>query len=84
MDEQQFKGSWQQFKGELKKKWGRLTDDDLFEAEGDYIKFLGIVQKRYGDREEQVNRWAEEWYELHASDFSKDAEFRSKNRNGQR
>jgi uncharacterized protein YjbJ (UPF0337 family) len=84
MDEDQFKGSWQQFKGELKNKWGRLTDDDLFEAEGDYIKFLGIVQKRYGDRKEQVNRWVEEWYELHASDFSKEAESRSKNRNGQR
>jgi len=50
MDEEQFKGSWQQFKGEVKNKWGRLTDKDLLEAEGDYIKFLGIVQKKYGDR----------------------------------
>ena len=50
MDEEQFKGSWQQFKGEVKNKWGRLTDKDLFEVEGDYIKFLGIVQTKYGDR----------------------------------
>ena len=45
MNKDQFKGSWQQFKGELKKKWGQLTDNDLLEAEGDYDKFLGVVQK---------------------------------------
>ena len=28
MNKDQFKGSWQQFKGELKKKWGQFTDDD--------------------------------------------------------
>jgi uncharacterized protein YjbJ (UPF0337 family) len=80
MNKEQFEGSWQQFKGEVKKKWGQLTDNDLLEAEADYIKFLGIVQKRYGERKEEVNRWAEEWYELHASDFNKEVESRSKNR----
>jgi uncharacterized protein YjbJ (UPF0337 family) len=77
---ERFKGRWQQFKAEVKKEWDQLTDNDLSEAEGDYIKFLGIVQKRYGDQKDQVNRWVEEWYELHASDFSKDIESRSKNR----
>jgi uncharacterized protein YjbJ (UPF0337 family) len=80
VNEEQFKGRWQQFKTEVKKEWGQLTDNDLLEAEGDYVKFLGIVQKRYGDQREQVNRWVEEWYELHAPDFSKDTESRSKNR----
>ena len=80
MDEEQFKESWQQFKGEVKNKWGRLTDKDLLEAEGDYIKFLGIVQKKYSDRKAEVNRWAEEWYERHAPLFTKEAESRSKNR----
>ena len=50
MDENKFKGSWHQFKGELKKKWGQLTDDDLLECEGNYEKFLGIIQERYGDK----------------------------------
>ena len=39
MNRDQFKGGWQQFKGELKKKWGQLTDNDLVEAEGDYEQF---------------------------------------------
>jgi uncharacterized protein YjbJ (UPF0337 family) len=52
MNNHQFKGSWQQLKGEIKKTWGKikktwgkLIDDDLLEADGDYDKFLGVVQK---------------------------------------
>jgi len=63
MNKEQFKGSWQEFKGEIKKKWGHFTDNDLLEAEGDYDKFLGVVQKRYGDKKEEVERWAEDWHE---------------------
>ena len=63
MNKEQFEGSWQEFKGEIKKKWGQLTDNDLLEAEGDYDKFLGVVQKRYGDKKDEVERWAEDWHE---------------------
>jgi uncharacterized protein YjbJ (UPF0337 family) len=62
MNKDQFKGSWQQFKGELKKKWGQLTDDDLLEAEGNYDKFLGVLQKDMAIRREEVSKWADEWY----------------------
>src|SRR5688572_11461729 len=60
MDQNKFKGSWHEIKGEAKKKWGKLTDDDLLQCEGDYEKFLGAVQKHYGDEEKQsAQRWAE-------------------------
>ena len=62
MNNDQFKGQWKQFKGELKSKWGDLTDDDLLEAEGNYDKFLGVVQKRYGDKKEELKNWTEDWY----------------------
>ena len=63
MNKEQFQGKWRQFKGELKQKWGDFTDNDLLEAEGDYDKFLGVVQKRYGDRKEEIERWTEDWCE---------------------
>ncbi len=44
MNADHFKGKWNQFKGELKKKWGAFTDDDLMKIEGDYDKFKGAVQ----------------------------------------
>lgn len=28
------KGKWKQLKGDIQKKWGQLTDDDLDVAEG--------------------------------------------------
>jgi uncharacterized protein YjbJ (UPF0337 family) len=68
MDSNTFKGGWHQFKGELKQKWGRLTDNDLMEAEGDYEKFMGIVQKRYGDAKDQVRDWTDDWYSRHEQD----------------
>jgi uncharacterized protein YjbJ (UPF0337 family) len=67
MNREQFKGNWTQFKGELKKQWGKITDDDLLEAEGDYDKFLGIAQKRYGDQKEEVRKWADQWFDRRES-----------------
>ncbi|MGZ9151470.1 MAG: CsbD family protein [Nitrospira sp.] len=63
MNADQFKGKWIQFKGEVKKQWGEFTDDDLKQAEGDYDKFMGRVQERYGDKKEEVIRWTTDWYE---------------------
>ena len=63
MNADQFKGKWNQFKGEVKKKWGAFTDDDLKQAEGDYDKFMGRVQERYGDKKDEVIRWTSDWYE---------------------
>lgn len=62
MNTDQFKGKWVQFKGEVKKQWGKLTDDDLKQVEGDYDKFVGRIQERYGDKKEEVIRWADDWY----------------------
>ena len=62
MDKNRFKGDWHQFKGELKNRWGQLTDDDLLECEGDYEKFLEVVQKRYADEKDEVRQWADDWY----------------------
>jgi len=44
----QLKGSWNEVKGNLKRKYGRLTDDDLAFAEGKEDELLGRLQKRLG------------------------------------
>jgi uncharacterized protein YjbJ (UPF0337 family) len=62
VNKDQFEGKWKQFKGELKKKWGKFTDDDMLFIEGDMQKFDGKVQERYGDRREEVKRWTDEWF----------------------
>ena len=62
MNADQFKGKWVQFKGEVKKQWGEFTDDDLLQIEGNYDKFLGKVQERYGDKKDELMKWADQWY----------------------
>lgn len=62
MNTDTFEGKWTQFKGELKRQWGKLTDDDLMQIEGDYDKFIGKVQERYGDQKDAVVNWADTWY----------------------
>lgn len=62
MNADQLKGKWMQFKGDLKGKWGKFTDNDLQEIAGDYDKFVGKVQERYGDTKSELMRWADAWH----------------------
>ena len=50
MNADQLKGKWMQFKGELQQQYGKFTDDDLRQIGGNYDKFLGKAQERYGDK----------------------------------
>lgn len=56
MNKDILKGQWKELKGEVKKKWGKLTDDDLLEIEGEEEKLTGLVQKRYGYARDQVEK----------------------------
>jgi uncharacterized protein YjbJ (UPF0337 family) len=48
MNENILKGKWQEIKGWVKEKWGKLTDNDLCAIKGKGEKLLGLVQKKYG------------------------------------
>ncbi len=56
MNWDQVKGNWRQFKGEAKRRWGKLTDDDLKTIDGDKDKLIGKIQERYGKAREDVQR----------------------------
>ena len=38
-----FQGMWKQIRGEVKKQWGNLTDDDLDKIDGQRDKFVGAL-----------------------------------------
>lgn len=54
MNKLQFKGSWNEVKGKLKQKYAQLTDNDLLFEEGKDEEFLGRLQKKLGETEEQI------------------------------
>lgn len=49
-------GSWNQFKGQVKERWGKLTDDDLDVAAGKRDQIAGAIQKRYGMAREEAEK----------------------------
>jgi uncharacterized protein YjbJ (UPF0337 family) len=63
MNADQLKGKWMQFKGDLKQKWGKFTDNDLQQIGGNYDRFVGKVQERYGDKKSDLMKWADAWYQ---------------------
>lgn len=48
MNKDILKGKWKEAKGQVKAKWGKLTDDDLAEVKGNREALLGKLQTRYG------------------------------------
>jgi len=57
MNSDQVKGKFKQLSGEIKRKWGQVTDDDLMEAHGNLEKLVGKIQERSGDQRESIEKW---------------------------
>ena len=54
MNEDILKGKWSELKGKAKKKWGKLTDDDLMIVAGNKEKLVGVLQAKYGYAKEKA------------------------------
>lgn len=53
MNKEQVQGKAEQIKGEVKKTWGKLTDNDIMLLDGKRDQFLGRLKVHYGlDKEE--------------------------------
>ncbi|HHF7344900.1 MULTISPECIES: CsbD family protein [Legionella] len=56
MNKDIFEGKWEEVKGQLKQKWGKLTDDDLLEIEGNNQEIYGKLRQHYGYTKEEIER----------------------------
>ena len=50
------RGRWTQMKGDIRTRWGKLTDDDLTQIQGEAEKMIGKLQERYGYKRDQAER----------------------------
>jgi uncharacterized protein YjbJ (UPF0337 family) len=57
MNKDTVEGKLKQLTGEIKRKWGRVTDDDLMEAQGSLDKMVGKIQERTGENREAIEKW---------------------------
>ena len=56
--------NWNQFKGEIKERWGRLTDHDIEIIEGSHDMLVGKLRNKYGILEDEA--------EMEINDFLND------------
>lgn len=79
------KGKWNEVKGQLKGRWGRLTDDDLKRVEGRSEELAGVLQQRYGLAKEQAEKECNAFFEnCNQGQAAQQGEGRSQQRPGQK
>jgi uncharacterized protein YjbJ (UPF0337 family) len=47
-------GKWDQLKGKVREKWGKLTDSDMQMIQGKKEQLIGKLQERYGYAKDQA------------------------------
>ena len=62
MNKDILQGKWKQLKGDVQKKWGKLTDDDLDVIDGQREKLTGRLQERYGKSKDEAEKEVDDFF----------------------
>jgi uncharacterized protein YjbJ (UPF0337 family) len=57
-------GHWQQYKGNVKQQWGKLTDDQLDVIAGRREQLAGQIQEAYGLTKDEAGKQLYDWQKL--------------------
>jgi uncharacterized protein YjbJ (UPF0337 family) len=61
MNKDELQGKWLQIRGAVKAQWGKLTNDDLDQVNGNLERLVGLVQERYGYAREKAAKEVEDF-----------------------
>jgi uncharacterized protein YjbJ (UPF0337 family) len=62
------KGKWKEIKGEIRTHWGKLTDDEIEQTTGNLTSISGIIEQRYGEKKEEIQKKLNSIYGKFASE----------------
>ena len=71
---QQLQGSWNRLRGQVKEKWGTMTDDDLQLVGGNIEQIVGKIQQKTGESREAIEGFLNQLTAEGASAASRAAE----------
>jgi len=54
---QELQGQWNNLRGQVKQKWGQLTDDDLQIHGGNIDQLVGKIQQKTGEGREAIEKF---------------------------
>jgi uncharacterized protein YjbJ (UPF0337 family) len=61
MDWSRISGNWTHWRGRVRERWGRLTDDQLNVIAGRREQLAGRIQELYGLTAEEADRQLKNW-----------------------
>lgn len=62
MNWDQVEGKWKELKGEIRRKWGKLTDNDFETIGGNKDRLAGRLQQYYGYSKDKADQEITEWW----------------------
>ncbi len=71
---QELQGSWNRLKGQVKEKWGNLSDDDLQLHGGNVDQVVGKIEQKTGESREAIEEFLNNLTTKSASALSQAAE----------
>jgi uncharacterized protein YjbJ (UPF0337 family) len=57
---QELQGQWNRLRGQVKERWGQLTDDDLQMQGGNVDQLVGRIQQKTGEGREAIEKFLSE------------------------
>ena len=72
--QQELQGNWNELKGALKEKWGKLSDNDFTQARGNVDQLIGMVQRKTGESKANVEAFLDSAVDSGASTLNSAAE----------
>jgi uncharacterized protein YjbJ (UPF0337 family) len=54
---QMLQGQWNKLRGQVKERWGQLSDDDLQIQGGNVDQLVGTIQQKTGETRETIERY---------------------------
>ena len=61
MNQDRVEGNWKQLKGNVKEKWGKLTDDEFDVIGGKRDQLVGKIQEKYGCTRDEADKQVRTW-----------------------
>jgi len=61
----QIKAQWKQKVGDAKVAWGKLTEDELMQIEGQQDKLTGLIQERYAITKDEAHNQVKDFMDKH-------------------